>query len=270
MEVARPQIALSPFALLGITPASNADEIRAAYKKRCLETHPDKGGDPEEFRRVQKAYQDVNRTQKSSVTVLPKPRDRSRSPPRFNVKTIFSHTERLTKAKRREKHEEDVHNAFGSFTTARAENKSEVPARPGVSFAAKVTVEASALNQQRNRFDAAKLWDKLTKMTPQKRQEAMMKLKKEVKAELTKYLQQRKTQRVVVPKNGSTHSASEDSSSSSSSSSEDERTNSNGGKFPRGNKDPRVGKISSQIPSSRVFKKIKPKATNGKVLDLDS
>ncbi len=52
-----------PYTLLGITLSSSIDEVRAAYKKRCLETHPDKkGGDADEFIEVQKAYEDVSRT----------------------------------------------------------------------------------------------------------------------------------------------------------------------------------------------------------------
>ena len=54
--------------------------------------------------------------------------------------------------------------------------KVKAAAKEGPSFAAKVSVEASVVNQQRNRVvSVAKLWDKLTKMTPQKRQEAMLK-----------------------------------------------------------------------------------------------
>ena len=94
-----PRVALSPYTLLGITPSSSIDEVRAAYKKRCLETHPDKkGGDPGEFRKVQKAYEDVSRTQ--TMSAAPLPTDRSRSPPRFNVSTIFSQTERLAKVEK--------------------------------------------------------------------------------------------------------------------------------------------------------------------------
>ena len=52
-----------PYTLLGITRSSSIDEVRAAYKKRCLETHPDKkGGDADEFIKVQKAYEDASRT----------------------------------------------------------------------------------------------------------------------------------------------------------------------------------------------------------------
>lgn len=48
---------LSVWAILGIEPHSPVDVIRRAYKKRALETHPDRGGDEERFRAVQRAYE---------------------------------------------------------------------------------------------------------------------------------------------------------------------------------------------------------------------
>ena len=40
------------YAALGIQETADAADIRKAYKKRALQTHPDKGGDEEEFKRV--------------------------------------------------------------------------------------------------------------------------------------------------------------------------------------------------------------------------
>ncbi|MFM2416658.1 MAG: hypothetical protein RL385_1381 [Pseudomonadota bacterium] len=44
-------------AALGVEPGAGLQEIRAAYRKRALETHPDQGGDAEAFRAVQSAYE---------------------------------------------------------------------------------------------------------------------------------------------------------------------------------------------------------------------
>ena len=44
------------YAALGIQETADASDIRRAYKKRALQTHPDKGGDEEEFKRVGAAY----------------------------------------------------------------------------------------------------------------------------------------------------------------------------------------------------------------------
>ncbi|MFB6146648.1 MAG: J domain-containing protein [Halobacteriaceae archaeon] len=45
-----------PFAELGIDPTDSVAEIRAAYRERVKEVHPDQGGDEAAFRRVQAAY----------------------------------------------------------------------------------------------------------------------------------------------------------------------------------------------------------------------
>ena len=44
------------YAALGVQSTAGAADIRKAYKKRALQTHPDKGGDEEEFKRVGAAY----------------------------------------------------------------------------------------------------------------------------------------------------------------------------------------------------------------------
>ena len=43
------------YALLRVDPKASDAEIRAAYRVRALETHPDKGGSAQEFQRLQAA-----------------------------------------------------------------------------------------------------------------------------------------------------------------------------------------------------------------------
>jgi hypothetical protein len=43
--------------ILGISAKAPLEEIKAAYRKRALETHPDHGGDPSAFRALVRAYQ---------------------------------------------------------------------------------------------------------------------------------------------------------------------------------------------------------------------
>lgn len=43
--------------LLGVDADADAATIQAAYRERVKETHPDRGGDPEAFKRVQWAYE---------------------------------------------------------------------------------------------------------------------------------------------------------------------------------------------------------------------
>ena len=45
----------SDYAILGIEPHSSAEEVKSAFRKRALECHPDKGGDPDKFRKLVQA-----------------------------------------------------------------------------------------------------------------------------------------------------------------------------------------------------------------------
>ena len=45
-----------PRAVLGVDSSANLAAVRTAYRKRALESHPDRGGDPGTFLRVQHAY----------------------------------------------------------------------------------------------------------------------------------------------------------------------------------------------------------------------
>jgi len=45
------------FAVLGVPPTATVMEIKRAFRKRALETHPDRGGDASVFRRIHRAYE---------------------------------------------------------------------------------------------------------------------------------------------------------------------------------------------------------------------
>jgi hypothetical protein len=51
----------SIWATLGVVRTATEEELRAAYRKRALETHPDQGGDRESFQRVVRAYAEARR-----------------------------------------------------------------------------------------------------------------------------------------------------------------------------------------------------------------
>lgn len=50
--------------VLGISKDASPEEIKKAYRKLAREHHPDKGGDPEKFKKVQEAYETLSDPQK--------------------------------------------------------------------------------------------------------------------------------------------------------------------------------------------------------------
>jgi hypothetical protein len=47
----------SAWQVLGVEPSASVLEIKSAYRARALETHPDRGGDPNAFRALHRAYE---------------------------------------------------------------------------------------------------------------------------------------------------------------------------------------------------------------------
>lgn len=52
--------------ILGVSKSSSADEIKKAYRKKAHQYHPDKGGDKEQFQKINEAYQTLSDPQKRS------------------------------------------------------------------------------------------------------------------------------------------------------------------------------------------------------------
>lgn len=63
----------SVWATLGVPPSATEEEVKRAYRQRALETHPDRGGDAEAFRAVQRAYE-VASARKAKAARRPKRR----------------------------------------------------------------------------------------------------------------------------------------------------------------------------------------------------
>jgi len=52
------------YSLLGIARSATDEEIKRAFRKKAHELHPDKGGDAEQFKKVNEAYQTLSDPQK--------------------------------------------------------------------------------------------------------------------------------------------------------------------------------------------------------------
>ena len=52
------------YEVLGVPKTASQDEIRKAYRKAAVKNHPDKGGDPEKFKDIQKAFDVLGNEQK--------------------------------------------------------------------------------------------------------------------------------------------------------------------------------------------------------------
>jgi molecular chaperone DnaJ len=52
------------YAILGVRPDASSEEVKKAYRRKARDHHPDAGGDEEEFKQVQHAYQVLSDPQK--------------------------------------------------------------------------------------------------------------------------------------------------------------------------------------------------------------
>jgi len=54
------------YSILGVSKNASDTEIKKAYKAKSMKHHPDRGGDEEEFKRINEAYQHLSNPQKKS------------------------------------------------------------------------------------------------------------------------------------------------------------------------------------------------------------
>lgn len=202
MHAARSGAIVTPYTLLGVTATSNPEEIRAAYKKRALETHPDKGGDPEEFLRVKQAYEAIT-SGKASLLGGPPCR-----PPRFNPDMADpTHGVPLSGILKRKRNplsmEEELSSGFcsipGGPTAKRVAERMAagdgVQARQSSSLSARVSMQAQAKTKVPAEVSVVKLWEKLTKLSPNDRTTAIANLDAGLRQNLSKHLAAKKNTR---------------------------------------------------------------------------
>ena len=71
MARGEPPPAEDPHAVLGVAEGASEAAIRAAYRRKALETHPDRGGNPGTFLQVQHASERANNKAKARTALLP-------------------------------------------------------------------------------------------------------------------------------------------------------------------------------------------------------
>ena len=67
MQQGPPADTTSLYKALGVAKGASPAEIKKAYRKKALRMHPDKGGDPEEFKKLQAAYEVLSDEEKRAV-----------------------------------------------------------------------------------------------------------------------------------------------------------------------------------------------------------
>jgi len=224
MHAARSRAVISPYNLLGVTAGSNSEEVRAAYKRKALETHPDKGGDPAEFLRVKQAYEAIT-SGKATPPGAPPGRPPSAPPARpppcrpSHVKPDLaaprpgvSLAERLARKRPPQCMEDELLSGFAAVQTPggpTARRVAERMAAGGVaqerqsaSLSARVSAQATAKKIKApaaEQVSVVKLWEKLTKLSAKDRTTAISNLDASLREKLSKYLATRKTGRVEEP-----------------------------------------------------------------------
>jgi curved DNA-binding protein len=61
------------YSILGVPKNASDNDIRKAYKRKSMQHHPDRGGDEEEFKKVNEAYQTLSNAQKRAEYDNPAP-----------------------------------------------------------------------------------------------------------------------------------------------------------------------------------------------------
>ena len=79
------------YSILGVPKNASQDDIRKAYKKKSMQHHPDRGGDEEQFKKVNEAYQNLSNPQKRAAYDNPQPEFRFDTGNMNGFEDIFAH-----------------------------------------------------------------------------------------------------------------------------------------------------------------------------------
>lgn len=68
----RPDAPVSHWSVLGLEPNATLAAVKLAYRQRALATHPDQGGDADQFRAVHRAYEKLTEKLQKKPRARPK------------------------------------------------------------------------------------------------------------------------------------------------------------------------------------------------------
>lgn len=75
------------YSLLGVSPSADEKTIKKAFKRKAMEHHPDKGGDPDTFKKINEAYQTLSNPQKKQMYDQYGTADPSQAQNNYNFRT---------------------------------------------------------------------------------------------------------------------------------------------------------------------------------------
>jgi hypothetical protein len=64
---------MTPYQVLGVQPGADLTDIKAAYRRRMMQCHPDRGGSEEEAKMVNRAFEMLTKPQPEPVPVMRRP-----------------------------------------------------------------------------------------------------------------------------------------------------------------------------------------------------